>query len=78
MKLTRMELTRTKLTRIRLSDIPNCLLGFIVNDKKNVNASSAWYNGKRINEIFKFKGLYRINTDIGHYRVSDCEIEIEW
>ena len=67
-----------KLTRIRLSEVPNCLLGFIIKDSDNVNSNDAWYNGKQINEVFKFNGKYRINTDTGQYRFKDAEIEITW
>ena len=64
-----------KLTRINLTDIPNCMLGFIIKSD-DVNSPDAWYAGKQIESIFKMRNQYRINTATGQYRVEDAEIEI--
>jgi hypothetical protein len=58
--------------RLKLSTIPEAALP-LINDKGETIAT---YNGKTINEVFKFKGRYRINTDTGQYRFDDAWIDI--
>ena len=63
--------------KIKLSEIPDEILQFITAyENATYQGEIAWYNGKKILNVFKFDGQYRINTNKGQFRVNDAEIEI--
>ena len=63
---------------IKLKDIPEALLPFINlnTDARSGHNVQAYYNGRPIESIFLFRGMYRTYTK-GEYRLDgDTEIEI--
>jgi len=60
------------LKSFNLKEIPETALPLIAPNEHY----TPFYNESVVKEVFKFKGLYRISTNHGQFRVEDAKIEI--